>query len=802
MHRDTRWVALGFAFLMMAATPLSRGAEAPMGAPIRIVSNSQLVAMGLPGNGSRENPYRLTNFSINAASGDGILVGDTTLWLRIENGSVTQGGASYGGLALVNATHVLVDNVTVTGSLFGVSLENSHADTISNVTIQDVTKGILLSDGSSDNDLVDNQLYVSGVGIELTDAAANTFARNSIQMAGIGTGFMFDDPTSYDNAIPPSNRVNGDPMEWITGAESLSVGPVHLTVRSVNNVANVFISHSLNISLHDVTVSAPATVGVEVVDSQDISLDRVSVSCGDQAGFVVAGSEDVAIAASSSSLNGGDGIAVSATHDLTVNGTNASANRGAGLRLTSVSPARVRLSTFAANALGGLEVQGSSALAIDQNLFRANGAAAILLQDVTANVTANRIESANRGIEIGQSAGGWFANNSLTVEAGIAFFFDDTASYRNSLPPSNTVNGQPLRWYVDVAHLTLDGIQATAATMTNVAQVFILGSREVHLTNVSAANGAVGLRIERSLNVSLVNGGTWNTSVGISLLDDRGVVVTGMRADHDGAGIAVADTTQSTLTQNPSNASEVGIEIAGESRQDQIFDNPATDDVRSLSTDGLDGLGSVTHDCGNLLVDTASERSGIQGTPIAFNASTLVGPACGENTMRIRWDFGDGTNASVRADNASVVHTYARSGSFVATLDVITSGHSWLSHIAVTVFAAPNDSAELPPSPSAAGAPTGAAPLTATAPVSTGSAVHSPPVTHIATQTTSPGSRIVEAAAPPVDASTASGGSVESAAASFADWLGLPTLIGFAGGSAILAFVGGAYLWETRRGVR
>ncbi len=223
---------------------------------IRINNNSELESLasteGWQGDGSPQNPYILSNFSIDAhGTPYGIYIGNTSKYVIIKNGSVS-GITIYTsfyyhatGIELYNTTNITVENVSVANSMFGVALMHSTDDYVYNCK---------------------NFTYLSIYGVEVlwsnnVTVANNTFERSSGNLSAIAV-IRSEHNTLFNNQmtnntiyvwggrktfttekISLNNSVNEQPVRYYVNVNMQNVViPSHTAEVILGNVSNANIS--------------------------------------------------------------------------------------------------------------------------------------------------------------------------------------------------------------------------------------------------------------------------------------------------------------------------------------------------------------------------------------------------------------------------------------------------------------------------------------------------------------------------------------------------------------------------------
>lgn len=135
--------------------------------------------------------------------------------------SLVKNTPAYGkndAVSLIDRNNVTIKNLNISGYEYGIYLSNCHNCEIYQNTFSVNKYGILLSDRSTGNNILDN-LWSSGGGISICTSPNNLFRNNSINGAGLNIWIDCENVTSssdYLNDIDESNTIKGKPIYyWI-----------------------------------------------------------------------------------------------------------------------------------------------------------------------------------------------------------------------------------------------------------------------------------------------------------------------------------------------------------------------------------------------------------------------------------------------------------------------------------------------------------------------------------------------------------------------------------------------------------
>ena len=198
---------------------------------------------GWPGDGSKENPYRISGLYIYREDTPGVYLYSTTLYIHIKDSVID---SALFGLSLYEMYHARFSNLTITHSLGfamyalgseynivensrvynnrgGMRLLSSNNNILRNNTVHSNRCGIslIVSDNTT---LKDNTLYDNNMkGIDIIFSLKNRIYNNSLRNSGIVLQGNFS--TLATQVIPTNNTVNGKPVYYYNSGnmDNLSV---------------------------------------------------------------------------------------------------------------------------------------------------------------------------------------------------------------------------------------------------------------------------------------------------------------------------------------------------------------------------------------------------------------------------------------------------------------------------------------------------------------------------------------------------------------------------------------------------
>jgi parallel beta-helix repeat protein len=229
---------------------------------------------GWPGDGSPENPYIIHGLEIDLGGeiGNCISISNTRVSFTISNCNLT--GAAYqmmegggAGICIYNVTNGELVNNTCFSNAWGISLDESHSNTVTY-----------------------NSCYNNAIGISLGRSKTNTVANNTCNSNGNGIRLYRSDDNTVTNNTCNSNEVEGINIEYsssniITNNTLNGCGfffrgdltqcrQLEVTGNSVNTLPLVFLQDQVGN-----VVSSPAGQVILVGCSQVTVKDQILMNC-------------------------------------------------------------------------------------------------------------------------------------------------------------------------------------------------------------------------------------------------------------------------------------------------------------------------------------------------------------------------------------------------------------------------------------------------------------------------------------------------------------------------------------------
>ncbi len=221
--------------------------------------NSTADAEGWAGNGTIENPFIITGYSINAGGTDPcISITDTTVHFMI-NDTIATGSIQYtAGIKFDNVTNGYIHNVTSTGNGYGFQIVNSDNCTLTR------------------NHALANNVF----GIRTVYSTNLSLYENVLESNGFD--FEGDDITDWPSELDGTNTVNGKSVGYylnVTGSGGDTTG----------DYGQIIIAFSENLTVRGYNISL-TTISYVAWYSNNISfIDNIALKNAHLPGVVMTG---------------------------------------------------------------------------------------------------------------------------------------------------------------------------------------------------------------------------------------------------------------------------------------------------------------------------------------------------------------------------------------------------------------------------------------------------------------------------------------------------------------------------------
>lgn len=376
--------------------------------PININGNADFAAQaaieGWPGDGSEMNPYIIENYDIDATSAFGIQIKNVDVHFVIRHCYIHGGWMDKHGIFFNTVKNGTVETTESNGNNYGIRLEFSSNNTISNCSIvSNYDDGIYLT-LSSGNIIVNNTISNNGAGgIELDKSQMNTIFNNTFSNDGI---HMYGTSLAHWNThTVTDNFANGKPIYYYKNTNGITVPQDAISIILAN--CNDFTINGIDASNVD--------IGIQLAYSHNNIISNSNVYSHKWEGIYFTDSTNNIIYNTTVSYNW-HGIHTCFSPSNTISNCYINLNNFNGIHLFMSSSNNINNNTIRLKSYS--------------NEHTARG---VLLWSFSNNniIYNNTIFNGNDGVGVGSSSGNKIHNNTLYshVDDGIHVYSNANANY-------------------------------------------------------------------------------------------------------------------------------------------------------------------------------------------------------------------------------------------------------------------------------------------------------------------------------------------------------------------------------------
>lgn len=528
---------------------------------IRINSNEEFAQMaqqeGWQGNGSRENPYIIEGYAIDAqGAGNCIYIGNTTVYFVIRNCYLYNASLTNkeyferSAIILYNITGGCLDNNIFTDSYMGIYLQESHGNILQNNNCSNNTYySIYLK--SSSNNIIKNNNISSNVrcGICLYYSFNNTLFNNKMMNCGIS--LFGNEYTFRTQIISTNNTVNSRPIYYYKNMNmNNNSAPTDAGQIILGNVTH-FKIENMNI--------INTSIAIEIGYSSYIYIANNTLS-NDNCGIYLFCSKNT-ILKNNSHLNNSIGTYMLYSND-TIIINSITKNNYLGLRLWQSNNNTILNNTYS-HCYYGIELLGGSNNTLEKIVCLDNHWGIYLAGGVNNIIANNRCSQNMIGISLKHSNNNIIDNNICTLnnlytitleysnnniirnnfcysdnKSGIILYHSSNNTlYDNSMEncgislgggidtlttqkisTNNTVNGKPVYYYKN-ANMN------NATVPLNAGQIILGNVTYLKIENLYITNTSVAIELGFSSHIYIANNTCSNNRCGVYLLESINNVI-------------------------------------------------------------------------------------------------------------------------------------------------------------------------------------------------------------------------------------------------------------------------------------
>lgn len=437
---------------------------------------------------------------------------------------------------------VVENNLIQSNSAGGLFADASTLGSIAGNNITDnADTGIQLSSSAKGARLENNSISNHTNNIRLVRTEGAELRSNVITIRPGQFGVFFDDETSYNNTIPPDNRVNGVSIRWLVREAKTTLGSARVELAGITNVAQAMVYKSSHVNLTALTLANGTARGLYVYQSDNVTLNLSVVGPNVKEGIQSINANELRIENSTITQSGARGVFLENSRVVLANDTirTSGAEGVAFVRSTG----RVE-DTLVQQNRGGALLDSSSLSHFSRNNVSDNGDYGLFVSSSTlAYADRDAFANQTKAIQLTKSTSGNYTNVSISKTASqYGVHFSDETSYDNEFNTSVTINGEALQWHTRCSG-TIPNATAQTKGATNVAQIMLYLCANVTLDSPAVANAtAVGIYVYQSQSPTVANATVvGSTGSGIKVtLSPSALVTNASVRDGLGTGIELA----------------------------------------------------------------------------------------------------------------------------------------------------------------------------------------------------------------------------------------------------------------------
>jgi parallel beta-helix repeat protein len=510
------------------------------------------------------------------------------------------------GIYLSESNENFISNNTVSESWRGIFLQSSDDNMMSLNNISECSNGIYLSD-SENNTISDNYIEGSNRGITLSSSRNSDLINNSLIDNRLTIwGDLFEDWGTHN--IDTSNTVNGKPIYYFVGQNGFSVP---------SDAGHIILVNCKNAEIKDLNLeygsidsfdSSSLTITGNVISREFIVL-RYSKSSiienntfwGSSYGFYIMSSENDIIR--NNTFYNGNIYMNDAIGGIITNNT---MENGWGILLSNFNSGIVADNTLI-NDTDGIQFYNSNYNNISNNFIESTYGDSLTLHSSSHNNLKGNIME-NTGFHLG----GHLLEHWIT----------------NNIDSSNKVNGKEI-------YLKMN--QTGFIVPQSVEQVILVNCSDVEIKNLTISNSFTAINIGFSSNIDIIDNTFSNNYRGIFIQNSFGInIINNIITFNDNDGITLISSEGNNILDNKISDNSVGVDLQ-DSKNNNISEN-----LISLNSYGIDIRDSsdnnnISHNIvsenNNGFFISGSDKNNISFNHIYFNEKGLVISSSSENII-------------------------------------------------------------------------------------------------------------------------------------------------------------------------
>ncbi len=474
------------------------------------------------------------------------------------------------------------DNIKISGLKIsniygaGINLWGTTGSTVEGNMVTNSTKGFILFNARN-NIIRNNTLADNGVGIEIqSSTSGSTLRNNHLNNNQKNIEFVIFSSNlnqNYASDVDASNTVDGRPIYyWVNQRDQtvpadagcvILVNCTRITVQNLNiheSGRGILLIYTTDSTISRNTVTSSG-MGVTLVNSSRNTISENSIES--QNGILLMGSSfnnvtgNNLVGDAKTPQTNGINLDSSSKNNL-LNG-NRVVGYYFGVHETNyyASLNSVVGNDFSDNT-NGISCQGTNVIT-DNNITRNNGTA-ISVDGNLSTIMGNTLRDNGRGIEL-IGSGNVLRNNTMENN-GVNF--NSVDAQVNDVDVSNTVNGKPIYYWVNLQNITVP---------SDAGYVCLINCTNITVQNLQLSNNGQGIALSGTSNSTISKNTVTSNIRGILLLSSKGNVISENSIAYNTIdGIHCSNSVTNSLMKNTVAKNSLGISMVGSS-ENTIVEN-------------------------------------------------------------------------------------------------------------------------------------------------------------------------------------------------------------------------------------
>jgi parallel beta-helix repeat protein len=474
----------------------------------------------------------------------------TADYVNITGFTVTGATGSYpnypAGIYLLNAQHCSITDTNASNNDYGIEFINSDYNSVKNNTaISNQYNGIALLDNSDFNTITNNTVrygYYSSIYL-YNNSNNNTLINNTV-----------------------TSNINDNGITIYYSNDNILVN----NTATLNDWDGIRLEHACNNTLTGNNASNNGDYGIMLHEScHNSTLTNNTANANGNDGIDISSSHNNTLAGNNASYNGRGIYLWDSNYNILTNNT-AISNEDVGIDITgdhnSLTDNTVTANYYGIDLSGNYNIlTNNTATANDQGITLGGNYNTLTNSTATLNVDVgidiagdynslmnNTAASNGYGIRLGS------CNSTLTSNtmANNTYNFGVEGCYLTcTIDTTNTVNGKPVQYLVDVKDLVIDA-------SWNVGYLGIVNATNITVKNLTLIGNGQGVLLAHTTDARVKNVTASNNSCGIYITDTTDARVENVTAGNNGYGVYL-NGENNTVMNTTATSNTYGIVLAG-----------------------------------------------------------------------------------------------------------------------------------------------------------------------------------------------------------------------------------------------